>query len=56
MDTSVVLPITAEMLTPVTTYLNQAVAVAAPVGIGIYALFQGVRFVPRLINAIRGRN
>lgn len=53
MDVSTVLPISAAMLQPIETYLNQAVTVAAPIGIGIFALFQGIRFVPRVIKSLK---
>lgn len=53
MDISTTLPITAAMLAPIETYLNQAVTVAAPVGIAIFALFQGIRFVPRVIKSLK---
>lgn len=50
MDTTTALGITAAMLQPVLTYLQEAVAVAVPVGIGIMAVLIGVGFVPKIIH------
>lgn len=47
-------PITADMLEPIKTYLTSAVTVAAPIGIAIFAVMLGVRFVPKIINKIKG--
>lgn len=45
-------PITAAMLADVTTNFNSAIAVAAPVGIGVMAVILGVKFVPKLIKSL----
>ena len=45
-------PVTSEMLSSVTDNFNSAIAVAAPVGIGIMAIILGVNFVPKLIKKI----
>ena len=47
-------PITADMLEPITDYLTSAVTVAAPIGIAILAVMLGVKFVPKIINKIKG--
>lgn len=50
MDGTTALGITAAMLEPITSYLNEAVSVSVPVGIGIMAVLIGVGFVPKIIH------
>lgn len=45
-------PITSDMLTGVTSNFNNAISVAAPVGIQIMCVTLGVKFVPKLIKAL----
>lgn len=45
-------PITQDMLSGVTTNFNEAVTVAAPIGVGVMAVILGVKFVPKLIKAL----
>lgn len=52
--TGVAFPITAEMLAPITSYLTLAVTVAAPIGVAIFAVMLGVKFVPKIINRLKG--
>lgn len=52
METATTFPITADMLSAVTTNFNSAITIAAPVGIGVMAVILGVRFVPKLVKAL----
>lgn len=42
--------ITAEMLAPLTSGINSNMAVIVPVGLGIMALFVGIKMIPKVIG------
>lgn len=45
-------PVTADMLSGVTTNMNSAIAVAVPIGIGVMAVLLGVYLVPKIIKKL----
>lgn len=50
METSAAYVVSASALTPIMTALTENAAVIVPFGVGIIAVFAGIRFIPTLIK------
>lgn len=50
MDSSSAFVITADMLKPLVDGVTANVGVILPVGLGLMAIFLGIKFIPRLIH------